>query len=82
MVHEYFEITISRVTAMRDDEFLELCSKYLEEALRRDEQRRINRQAREYGRRLGIVSDPDYLLDWYSLEGQGGDKGGSPEVKK
>jgi len=67
---------------MSDEEFLELCSRYLEEALRRDEQRRINRQAREYGKRLGIAPDPDYLLDWYAFEAQGGDKGGSPEIRK
>ncbi|MBI4499417.1 MAG: hypothetical protein HY689_16135 [Chloroflexi bacterium] len=60
MMHEYYEISISTLIAMSKDEFLERCSRYLEDALADERRRDIDRQAREYARKyLGFDPGSD-----------------------
>lgn len=48
MMHEWYELTIAQVIELDTEKFLELCSRYLEETLRDEEERDVERQAAAY----------------------------------
>lgn len=51
MAHEYFEIPLWVLFEMSDTAFLDMCARYLTDALFQDKQNDIDRQSREYARR-------------------------------
>jgi hypothetical protein len=60
MMHQFFEISIEQLVALDKEDFLELCSRYLEESLADEERRWIDREARAYGRQhLGFDPGSD-----------------------
>lgn len=61
MMHEYYEISIEKIIEMSDEEFLDLCAQYLEDALEEDRKLDIDRAAREYARRYLGIKDNDNL---------------------
>ena len=64
MMHEWFELTIAQVLGLDTEEFLELCSKYLEETLREEERADVDRQAAAYAcQYLGICNEVGGPLD-------------------
>ncbi|MSQ14418.1 MAG: hypothetical protein EXR50_00940 [Dehalococcoidia bacterium] len=58
MMHEYYEIPITKIIEMSDGDFLDRCAIFLDEILEQDRKLDVDRMAREYGRRyLGIKDD-------------------------
>ncbi len=67
MMHHYFELTIEQLIALNDEDFLELCSRCLDESLMEERRQQVDRQARAYARRfLGVEMGDDLgaLVDW------------------